>query len=55
MRNYFWVRISSRNFTARGSGHRDRGCGVASNIAALEAGATRLYGAALGIGERCGW
>ena len=35
-------------------GHRDRGFGVASSIAALEACATRLHGAALGIGERCG-
>jgi 2-isopropylmalate synthase len=35
-------------------GHRDRGFGVASSIAALEAGATRLHGTALGIGERCG-
>jgi 2-isopropylmalate synthase len=35
-------------------GHRDRGFGVASSMAALEAGATRLHGAALGIGERCG-
>lgn len=35
-------------------GHRDRGFGVACSIAALEAGATRLHGAALGIGERCG-
>ncbi|MGE5243352.1 MAG: LeuA family protein [Betaproteobacteria bacterium] len=35
-------------------GHRDRGLGVACSIAALEAGATRLHGAALGIGERCG-
>ncbi len=35
-------------------GHRDRGFGVASSIAALEAGATRLHGAALGVGERCG-
>jgi 2-isopropylmalate synthase len=35
-------------------GHRDRGLGVASTLAALEAGATRLHGAALGIGERCG-
>jgi len=35
-------------------GHRDRGFGVASSIAALQAGATRLHGAALGIGERCG-
>ncbi len=35
-------------------GHRDRGFGVASAIAALEAGATRLHGSALGIGERSG-
>ena len=35
-------------------GHRDRGFGIACAIAALEAGATRLPGAALGIGERCG-
>jgi isopropylmalate/homocitrate/citramalate synthase len=35
-------------------GHKDRGFGVSSAIAALEAGATRLHGAALGIGERCG-
>src|ERR671938_720137 len=35
-------------------GHKDRGFGVASSIAALQAGATRLHGAALGIGERCG-
>ena len=35
-------------------GHRDRGFGISCAIAALEAGATRLHGAALGIGERCG-
>jgi 2-isopropylmalate synthase len=35
-------------------GHRDRGFGVSSSLAALAAGATRLHGAALGIGERCG-
>ncbi len=35
-------------------GHRDRGFGVAASLAALEAGATRLHGTALGIGERCG-
>jgi isopropylmalate/homocitrate/citramalate synthase len=35
-------------------GHRDRGFGISSSLAALEAGATRLHGAALGIGERCG-
>jgi 2-isopropylmalate synthase len=35
-------------------GHRDRGLAVAAALAALEAGATRIHGAALGIGERCG-
>ena len=35
-------------------GHRDRGLGVANALAALEAGATRLHGTALGIGERSG-
>jgi isopropylmalate/homocitrate/citramalate synthase len=35
-------------------GHSDRGFGVASALAALEAGATRLHGSALGIGERSG-
>jgi 2-isopropylmalate synthase len=35
-------------------GHRDRGFGVACALAALDAGATRLHGTALGIGERCG-
>jgi 2-isopropylmalate synthase len=35
-------------------GHSDRGFGVAAALAALEAGATRLHGTALGIGERCG-
>ncbi len=35
-------------------GHMDRGLGVANNIAALQAGANRLHGTALGIGERGG-
>ena len=35
-------------------GHRDRDLAVVNSIAALEAGATRLHGAALGIGERVG-
>lgn len=35
-------------------GHRDRGLGVAAALAAQEAGATRLHGTALGIGERSG-
>jgi 2-isopropylmalate synthase len=35
-------------------GHRDRDLAVVNSIAALEAGASRLHGAALGIGERVG-
>jgi isopropylmalate/homocitrate/citramalate synthase len=35
-------------------GHRDRDFAVANSLAALEAGATRLHGAAIGIGERVG-
>jgi len=35
-------------------GHMDRGLGVMNNIAALQAGADRLHGTALGIGERAG-
>jgi isopropylmalate/homocitrate/citramalate synthase len=35
-------------------GHQDRGLGVANVIAAIEAGADRVHGAALGVGERAG-
>ena len=35
-------------------GHRDRGLGLANSLAAIEAGATRIHGSALGIGERAG-
>ena len=35
-------------------GHRDRDLAVANSLAAVEAGATRLHGTALGIGERVG-
>jgi len=35
-------------------GHRDRGLDVMNAIAAMEAGATRLHGTAIGIGERVG-
>ena len=35
-------------------GHRDRGLDVANTLAAVEAGATRVHGTALGIGERTG-
>jgi isopropylmalate/homocitrate/citramalate synthase len=35
-------------------GHRDRDMAVMNSIAALDAGATRLHGTALGLGERVG-
>ncbi|HVT04678.1 MAG TPA: LeuA family protein [Thermoanaerobaculia bacterium] len=35
-------------------GHSDRGLGVINSIAAIEAGAQRIHGCALGIGERVG-
>jgi len=35
-------------------GHRDRGLGLVNAIAAIEAGATRVHGTALGVGERAG-
>ncbi|HEY0671122.1 MAG TPA: LeuA family protein [Longimicrobiales bacterium] len=35
-------------------GHRDRGYGLANTMAAIEAGADRVHGTALGIGERVG-
>ena len=35
-------------------GHRDRDFAVINSLAALDAGATRIHGAAIGIGERVG-
>jgi 2-isopropylmalate synthase len=35
-------------------GHRDRGLGIANCLAAIEAGADRVHGTAIGIGERVG-
>jgi isopropylmalate/homocitrate/citramalate synthase len=35
-------------------GHRDRGFGLANAFAAIEAGADRIHGTAMGIGERVG-
>ncbi len=35
-------------------GHRDRGLAIPNALAAFRAGANRLHGTALGIGERCG-
>lgn len=35
-------------------GHRDRGLDLANTLAAVEAGASRVHGTALGVGERAG-
>lgn len=35
-------------------GHRDRGFGLTNALAAIQAGATRVHGTALGVGERAG-
>lgn len=35
-------------------GHRDRDLGIANCLAAIEAGADRIHGSALGVGERAG-
>jgi 2-isopropylmalate synthase len=35
-------------------GHSDRGLSLANSLAAVEAGAKRVHGTGLGIGERCG-
>jgi len=35
-------------------GHRDRGLDLANTLAAIRAGATRVHGTALGVGERVG-
>lgn len=35
-------------------GHQDRGLSIENSLAALAAGADRIHGCALGIGERCG-
>ncbi|HEY3399121.1 MAG TPA: LeuA family protein [Geothrix sp.] len=46
--------IRDRSVRIDWHGHNDRGLGVANAIAAFEAGADRLHGTILGIGERCG-
>ncbi len=54
-----WVRDavvapSGENVKVDWHGHRDRGLGLANAFAAIEAGADRIHGTALGIGERVG-
>ncbi|MGD8321111.1 MAG: LeuA family protein [Gemmatimonadota bacterium] len=48
------VRPSGEDVEVDWHGHRDRGLGLANALAAIQAGATRVHGSALGIGERCG-
>ena len=53
-----WVRTFLTDLKADAGidwhGHRDRGLDLANSLAAIEAGASRVHGAALGLGERVG-
>jgi 2-isopropylmalate synthase len=46
--------IGAENVGIDWHGHRDRGLGLANTLAAIEGGATRVHGTALGVGERVG-
>lgn len=46
--------VGSRPVRIDWHGHNDRGLALVNAIAAFEAGADRLHGTILGIGERCG-
>ncbi len=46
--------LGARDVKVDWHGHQDRGLGVANSLAAIAAGAQRVHGTALGIGERCG-
>ena len=48
------VKPSGEDLGVDWHGHRDRGLGLANALAAIESGATRVHGTALGIGERVG-
>ncbi len=48
------VKPSGEDVQVDWHGHRDRGLGLANSLAAVEAGASRVHGTALGVGERCG-
>lgn len=48
------VRPSGEDVRVDWHGHRDRGLAIPNCLAAIEAGAHRIHGTALGIGERCG-
>jgi 2-isopropylmalate synthase len=48
------VKPSGEDVKVDWHGHRDRGLAIANCLAAIEEGAHRVHGTALGIGERCG-
>jgi 2-isopropylmalate synthase len=48
------VEPSGREVGVDWHGHRDRGLGLANCLAAIRAGADRIHGSALGVGERSG-
>lgn len=48
------VRATGRDVKIDWHGHRDRGLALANCLAAVEAGASQIHGAALGVGERAG-
>ncbi len=48
------VRPSGEDVRVDWHGHRDRGLGLANCLAAIRAGAHRVHGTALGVGERVG-
>ncbi len=48
------VEPSGANVKIDWHGHRDRGLAVPNALAAIEEGAHRIHGTALGVGERCG-
>jgi len=49
-----WVKDVDETVKIDWHGHSDRGLGVINSIAAIAAGADRVHGCALGIGERVG-
>lgn len=49
-----WVKTIDPMIKIDWHGHSDRGLGVINSIAAIAAGADRIHGCALGIGERVG-
>ncbi len=48
------VVASGENVAIDWHGHKDRGLSVANCLAAIRAGASRVHGAAIGVGERAG-